>query len=131
MRKLMIASVAASFALAAGVVTTVWAQAKAEDKTVEGELVDLSCYTKSGAKGDAHASCGEKCLKSGVPAGIVSEGKVMTIAANPVPLAQYAGRTIRIEGKANDDTHAIVPTKVEVKKDDKWEEVNMKEKHDK
>jgi hypothetical protein len=129
MRKLMIASVAASFALAAGVVTTVFA--KAEDKTVEGELVDMSCYSKSGASGDAHAACGEKCLKSGVPAGIVVDGKVMTIAANAQPLAEYAGRTIRIEGKANDETHAIVPTKVEVKKDDKWQEVDMKAKHEK
>jgi hypothetical protein len=131
MRHLKLVSVAASFALAAGVVTTVWAQAKAEDKKVEGELVDMSCFTKGGAKGDGHAACGEKCLKSGVPAGILVDGKVMTIAANPVPLAQYAGRTIRIEGKASEEAHAIVPTKLEVKKDDKWEEVNLKEKHEK
>ena len=45
MRKLIIASAAASFVLAAGVVTTVFA--KAEDKTVEGELVDMSCYSKN------------------------------------------------------------------------------------
>jgi hypothetical protein len=130
MRQSKLLAVAASFALAAGVVTTVWAQGKAEDKTVEGELVDMSCFAKGGAKGDKHAACGEKCLKSGVPAGILIDGKVMTIATNPVPLAQYAGRTIRIEGKANEEAHAIVPTKLEVKKDDKWEEVNLKEKHE-
>ena len=121
-----------SFALLAmvtGVVTTVWAQAKAEEKTLEGELIDLSCYSKNAAKGDKHASCGEKCMKNGIPAGILSDGKVLTLATNPIPLAQYAGRTIRVVGAANEDTHAIVPTKVEVKKDDKWEEVNLKEKH--
>jgi hypothetical protein len=118
-----------ALALVAGLATAVWAQAKAEDKTIEGELIDLSCYSKNAASGDKHASCGEKCMKNGVPAGILSEGKVLTIATSPVPLASYAGRTIRVVGKANEDTHTIVPTKVEVKKDDKWEEVSLKEKH--
>ncbi|MDQ3625247.1 MAG: hypothetical protein M3463_22670 [Verrucomicrobiota bacterium] len=117
--------------LTGSLATTLWAEAKVEDKKVEGELVDLHCYSKGGAKGDGHASCAEKCLKSGIPAGVLSEGKVLTIATNPEPLAQYAGRTIRIDGKVNEETHSIIPTKVEVKKDDKWEEVKLKDEHHK
>ena len=117
-------SVAAAL-LTGALATTLWAQAKVEDKKVEGELVDMHCYSKGGSKGDGHASCGEKCLKSGIPGGILSAGKVLTIATNPAPLAEYVGRTIRIDGKVNEETHSIVPTKIEVKKDDNWEEIKM------
>ena len=50
-----IASVAA-IVMVAGLVATVRAQAKAEDKTVEGELVDMWCFSKGGASGDGHAA---------------------------------------------------------------------------
>jgi hypothetical protein len=130
MRKLIIGSVAAAIALTAGVVT-VLAQAKAEDKTVEGELVDMWCFSKGGAKGDGHAACGEKCAKSGIPTGVVVDGKAWTLVTNPEPLASSLGRTVRVTGKANADTNALLPDKVEVKKDDKWEEVKLKDQHHK
>src|SRR5829696_8666752 len=104
MRKLIIASVAAAIALTAGVVT-VLAQAKAEDKTVEGELVDMWCFSNGGAKGDGHAACGEKCAKSGIPTGVVVDGKAWTLVTNPEPLASSLGRTVRVTGKVNADTN--------------------------
>ena len=122
---------ATAILLVAGFVVTVRAQAKAEEKTVEGELVDMWCYSKGGAKGDDHAACGEKCAKSGIPTGVVVDGKAWTLATNPEPLASAMGRTIRVTGKVNADTNVILPDKVEVKKDDKWEEVKLKDQHHK
>ena len=128
MRKLI--AFAALFVMA-GVVTTVWAQAKAEDKTLEGELVDMWCFSKGGAKGDGHAACGEKCAKTGIPTGVVVDGKATVLVTNPEPLASSMGRTVRVTGKMNADTNVILPEKVEVKKDDKWEEVKLKDQHHK
>jgi hypothetical protein len=128
MRKLI--AFAALF-VTVGVVTTVWAQAKAEDKTLEGELVDMWCFSKGGAKGDGHAACGEKCAKTGIPTGVVVDGKATTLITNPEPLAASMGRTVRVTGKMNADTNVILPSKVEVKKDDKWEEVKLKDQHHK
>jgi hypothetical protein len=129
MRK-SIASVAL-FALVAGFVTTVWAQAKPESKTVEGELVDMWCYSKGGASGDGHAACGEKCAASGIPTGVLIDGKAMTLVTNPEPLAASVGRTVRVTGTVNADNNVILPSKVEVKKDDQWEEVKLKDQHHK
>lgn len=39
--------------------------------TITGEVVDVSCYIKMGAKGDGHKSCAEACAKAGVPMGIL------------------------------------------------------------
>ncbi len=129
MRKL-IASLAVIL-IAAGLATTVWAQAKAEDKTLEGELIDMWCFSKGGSKGDGHAGCGEKCAKTGIPTGVLVEEKATTIVTNPEPLASSMGRTVRVTGKYNADTNVILPSKVEVKKDEKWEEVKLKDQHHK
>jgi hypothetical protein len=130
MRK-FIASIAL-FVMVAGVVTTVWAQAKPEEKTLEGELVDMWCFSKGGAAGDKHAACGEKCAKTGIPAGVLVAGKATTLITNPEPLAASMGRTIKVTGKMNADTNVILPTKVEAKKDDgTWEEVKLKDQHHK
>lgn len=129
MRK-SIASIAL-LALFAGLVTTAWGQAKNEDKTIEGELVDLWCYSKGGASGDGHAACGEKCARSGIPTAVLVDGKAMTLVTNPEPLASSVGRTVRVTGKVNAETNVMLPDKVEVKKDDKWEEVKLKDQHHK
>jgi hypothetical protein len=121
----------ALIAMVTGVVTTVWAQAKPEEKTLEGELVDMWCFSKGGAAGDKHAACGEKCAKTGIPAGVLVDGKATTLITNPEPLAASMGRTIRVTGKMNADSNVMLPDKVEVKKDDKWEEVKLKDQHHK
>lgn len=41
--------------------------------TVEGEIVDLSCYLQLGKHGDKHASCGKKCITNGQPIGLVTK----------------------------------------------------------
>ena len=34
-----------------------------DEQTVKGEVLDLSCYIKSGAKGAGHAACAKSCVK--------------------------------------------------------------------
>lgn len=45
--------------------------------TVQGEVVDLSCYLSHGAKGESHAKCAIACIKKGLPMGILTtDGKL-------------------------------------------------------
>jgi hypothetical protein len=45
--------------------------------TVTGEIVDLSCYLQLGKHGDKHKPCGQKCLNSGQPIGLLTkEGNI-------------------------------------------------------
>lgn len=76
--------------------------AGAKDK-ITGEVVDITCYASHGAKGEKHASCAQKCLQGGMPAGIVADGKlyVVTMKDHSSPstkLAAWAGKNVTAEG---------------------------------
>ena len=75
----------------------------AASKEVTGEVVDMMCYVDHGGKGEKHAACATKCIKSGGPVGIASEGKTYLIVGDHKPmndeLADYAGKTITVKGK--------------------------------
>lgn len=47
--------------------------AHAAETTIKGELVDMSCYMGHGAKGASHKKCALKCLKEGVPMGVLTD----------------------------------------------------------
>ncbi|HEY8670681.1 MAG TPA: hypothetical protein VIL63_07575 [Terriglobales bacterium] len=72
-------------------------------KEITGEIVDMVCYLDHNAMGEKHASCGEKCIKSGTPVGIVSDGKVFLVVGSHKPmndeLAPFAGKTVTLKGK--------------------------------
>jgi hypothetical protein len=72
-------------------------------KEVTGEVVDMMCYIDHNAKGEKHASCGEKCIKGGGPVGIVSDGKAYLVVGAHKPmndeLAPLAGKTVTLKGK--------------------------------
>ena len=73
-------------------------------KEVTGEVVDMMCYVDHNAVGEKHGqSCGAKCIKSGGPAGIVSEGKAYLVVGEHKPindqLAEYCGKNITVKGK--------------------------------
>ena len=73
-------------------------------KEVTGEIVDMMCYVDHNAVGEKHGqSCGAKCIKSGGPAGIVSDGKAYLVVGEHKPindqLAEYCGKTITLKGK--------------------------------
>ena len=76
----------------------------AASKEVTGEVVDMMCYVDHNALGEKHGqSCGAKCVKSGGPVGIVSEGKAYLVVGEHKPmndqLAEYCGKTITLKGK--------------------------------
>jgi len=83
----------------------------AEEKTIKGEVIDLSCYVAEGAKGDAHKECAIACIKAGQPAGILEEGtgKVYIAAKeedhlkNPgTELLPYVAKMVEVKGKVNE-----------------------------
>ena len=115
-------------AIILGLTLTVSAQDAAP---VEGELVDLHCYSAGGAKGEKHAKCGEKCAQSGIPVAVLVDGKAWTLATNPRPLASAVGKTVKVTGTQNAETQAIAAQKVEVKEGDSWKELKLKDAHHK
>jgi hypothetical protein len=38
-----------------------------------GEIVDYSCYLQLGKHGGAHKDCGQKCLRNGMPIGLLTK----------------------------------------------------------
>ncbi|HWB84569.1 MAG TPA: hypothetical protein VG675_10545 [Bryobacteraceae bacterium] len=38
-----------------------------------GEIVDFSCYLQLGKHGEAHRSCGQKCVQNNQPVGLLTE----------------------------------------------------------
>ena len=76
----------------------------ATSKEVTGEVVDMMCYVDHNAVGEKHGqSCGAKCVKSGGPVGIVSDGKAYLVVGEHKPmndqLAEYCGKTVTLKGK--------------------------------
>jgi hypothetical protein len=103
-------AVAVTFAVASAISPLAVAQEHehekdaAASKEVTGEVVDMMCYVDHNAVGEKHGqSCGAKCIKSGGPAGIVSEGKAYLVVGEHKPindqLAEYCGKNITVKGK--------------------------------
>jgi len=106
--------------------------------TVQGELIDTACFVSSDgdAKGKDHATCAAKCMKSGIPAGILPEGSkdsdaLMFLLTDPKQLAPYAAQTIKVEGTAYADKHSIDVKKLYVKEGNGWKEVMLMDEHHK
>ncbi|OIO36671.1 MAG: hypothetical protein AUJ74_01055 [Candidatus Omnitrophica bacterium CG1_02_44_16] len=99
MRKLIVLNVLAMLVFCGG--------AFAEQKTIKGEVIDVSCYVAAGAKGEAHKECAIACIKAGQPAGILEEitGKVYIAAKeedhmnNPgAELLPYVAKMVEVKG---------------------------------
>src|SRR6059058_4266383 len=76
----------------------------AASKEVTGEVIDMMCYVDHNAVGEKHGqACGAKCIRSGGPVGIVSEGKAYLVVGEHKPindqLAEYCGKNITVKGK--------------------------------
>jgi len=41
--------------------------------TLKGEIVDYSCYLQLGKHGGKHRDCGQKCLRAGMPIGLLTQ----------------------------------------------------------
>jgi hypothetical protein len=95
----------------------------------EGTLIDTSCYLKAHAlTGNDHMGvkgCGTACLKSGLPAGILTQTKQFHVLVAPaLALAPYVGQHVRVTGLMQGGL--IQADKVEVQKNGKWQEVQLK-----
>jgi len=94
----------AALVLAAGLWPSV-TLARADDaKSVTGEVVDLMCYLDHGAKGEKHAGCATKCIKSGGPVGLLTkDDQLYLVVGDHEPmnsdLAPHAGKTVTLTGK--------------------------------
>jgi hypothetical protein len=76
----------------------------AEDSgTWTGEVVDVACLVAKGAHGAEHADCGSKCVKSGLPVGLmVGDTTYILIGAGHKvmndSLAAYVGKNVTVTG---------------------------------
>ena len=109
----------AATALYAAPKSTVW----------QGTLVDSNCYLKDHAlTGNDHMGvkqCGTICLRSGLPAGILTRTKQFHVLVAPsLALAPYVGEQVRVTGTMHNE--AIQTEEVEVSKNGKWEEIQLK-----
>lgn len=74
--------------------------------TVQGEVVDLSCFLANGSRGAAHKSCAQMCAKRGLPLGVLTEGGDLYLLLddhdNSDPYDQVkkdAGLRVEVSGK--------------------------------
>ncbi len=91
-------------------------------QVVTGEVVDLACYLAEGLKGPGHRDCAEKCIKSGLPVGILSGDQVyLAMGSEHGPanatLAPLAAKQVTVEGNVTErnGVHLIAIKKVTVK----------------
>jgi hypothetical protein len=74
--------------------------------TLTGEVVDSACYIKSGARGESHRVCAQKCGDVGIPLALVVDktDEVVWIASvgdmeTPnAKLRPFAGRRVTVTG---------------------------------
>ena len=74
--------------------------------TVQGEILDMSCYIAHGATGEEHAGCAKRCVKDGQPMGLLGdEGTVYLLYASHKDASAFeqakdhAGQKVEIVGQ--------------------------------
>jgi hypothetical protein len=100
----------------------------ADEVTVKGEIVEVSCYSKQGvAKGTgaAHLSCAVDCAKQGKPLGVLTDGDGLYKFVgdytdnNNAKLIPFVGKQVEVKGtldRYTDYTTAIKPSKITLTK---------------
>jgi hypothetical protein len=81
--------------------------ARAESKVVvTGEVIDSACYIKTGARGESHRECAQRCGEAGIPLALLEDGtgKVIWLASEKdretpnAALRPHAGRKVTVSG---------------------------------
>ncbi len=80
--------------------------AAAPKAKVSGEIVDSACYIKSGARGESHRACAQRCADAGIPLALVEDGtgnvvwlaSVDDMETPNARLREHAGRKVTITG---------------------------------
>jgi hypothetical protein len=77
--------------------------------TGTGEVIDMHCYKKNGAKGEGHAGCAKKCLGAadGEMGLLQADGKVIKLVpgddkAPYQALVDLAGKQAKVSGMSKD-----------------------------
>lgn len=99
---------------------------RARPKTITGEVIDVSCWLQLGKRGEAHVTCGQKCVRRGQPIGLLTDkGKLYLILAEEhhprrdgtvsikERFAELMGKRVRVSGmvtKYNDYRALFVQT---------------------
>lgn len=83
--------------------------AQEKTATVKGEVLDMSCYMSSGAKGAGHKQCAQMCLNKGLPAGLLtSSGEIYLLVEDHDKADAYkkaikhAADNVKVTGKVAD-----------------------------
>lgn len=83
--------------------------AQSGDKTISGEVLDMSCYMAKGAHGADHKDCASSCIKGGSPMGILtSDGKVYLLVENHdkkdayAEAKKHAGEQVTVSGTVSE-----------------------------
>lgn len=64
------------------------AQQMPDPETVNGQVVDLTCYVNMGLHGEDHKMCAEVCAKKGLPLGLLgSDGQIYLLSGQGMPAA--------------------------------------------
>jgi hypothetical protein len=77
----------------------------AGEQTLQGELVDLTCYLDHGARGERHKACGTACALKGLPIGLLGKDDTITLVVGAherpmnVELADKMGTIVQLTGK--------------------------------
>jgi hypothetical protein len=74
--------------------------------TITGEIIDSACYIKTGARGESHRVCAQKCGDAGIPLALVEDGTgtvvwIFSVDDMETPNAKlrpFAGRRVTIAG---------------------------------
>ena len=77
-----------------------------QQMTVTAEVIDSACYIKSGARGETHRACAQKCGDAGIPLALVEDGTGVVVWIASVDdmetpnakLRPFAGRRVTIAG---------------------------------
>jgi hypothetical protein len=115
----------------------VYAQDKAADKSKEaaketmisGEVVDVSCYLRSGAKGEKHKACAEACAEAGSALGILADDGTLYVSVLPddhksgpnAILMGHIAHHVKVTGqvRSKGGVNGIMISKVEMAKGEK------------
>jgi len=85
-----------------------YGSAQSSSHGIRGELIDTYCYAKIGVRGEQHAACAVKCVRAGIPAGLL-EAKTRRVyvllpaadaSALPAELIAAMGQQAEISGDA-------------------------------
>lgn len=85
----------------------------AQEGTWTGEVVDVACLVTHGAKGKDHMECGVKCVKSGLPVGLlVGDTTYLLVGPDHKPinaaLADHVSHTVTVTGEKHESKGANV-----------------------